>query len=371
MSMEAVQQSIAANTVLQVMDRRDRKPVMRWLAVLERFEAAENKGDALAALQREYAPVMRISQGTFYRKRTAWLEDGIYGLLPAKWRRAMADNAPLPLAFLEFWQEQCFTNQRKTSAAYRSLFWDYLLAGRVIPGYETDWEGIYLMEHPGHTAPARCPYFPHECTPRGWSERNLRNYAPGNYQLIVARQGRAAGRALLPKLPSTRVGLPFGRVFIMDDVEHDVLVKFAGNRNAHHVVELGAVELLTGHYCTFGCKPVRERADGTREKLRESYTRYLLADIACRIGFSRDGCLICGEHGTARVAGDLLQTLNKWAPDTFDFDAGGKLHHPILKGMFHGIRRGNFRFKAALESHHNLKKNDLAQLPGQKGADPV
>lgn len=43
----------------------------------------------------------------------------------------------------------------------------------------------------------------------------------------------------------------------------------------------------------------------------------------------------------------------------------------MLNGLYLGLRRGNFRFKAALESHHSLKKNEMAMLPGQKGADPA
>jgi len=366
-----VQHTMATNVMLAQLPPRERDQVRVWVDIVEQFRRADNKSLALETLNQEYAHLVRFSRGTLYRKVSAYEANGVLGLFPGRVRRMIEEQTPLPPRFIEFWQRLCCDNQRKTAPAFRSLYYDHLTAGRVIPGYETDWAGIFRLQHPGWSAPAACPYEPHSCEPDGWSERNLRRYAPGTYQLVVARQGTAAGREYLPKLPTTRVGLPFGRVFVVDDVEHDAQVTFVGNRSPQGVVELGALELLSAHYCTWGAKPIRERADGTREKLRENYMRYLLADIACRIGFSPDGCLVCGEHGTARLPGDLLETLNRWSGNLFEFAAGGKLNKPMTKGLFLGLRRGNFRFKAALESHHNLKKNDLAALPGQKGADPA
>lgn len=365
-----VQRTIEANSEMAALNEADRVAVQMWLRLLDGFEAAEDKGAALASILAEHRGDLRLSRGTFYRHLAAYREGGARALMPLRERRRLDEATHLPMGFMAFWQQHCYSNQRRIAPAYRSLFFDWLMAGKVIPGYDTNWEGIWRAAHPGWDVPAACPYRPGVSVPAGWTERNLRRYAPGQYQLVVARQGRAAGRELLPKIPTTRVGLPFGRVFVMDDVEHDALIMFAGNREPRGVVELGAMELLTGHYCSWGAKPVRERADGTREKLKEAYVRYLLADIACRIGFSRQGCLIAGEHGTARVTDSILGVLNKWSGGLFEFQAGGLLKHPIAKGLWLGLRRGNFRFKAALESHHSLKKNELAQLPGQKGADP-
>lgn len=49
------------------------------------------------------------------------------------------------------------------------------------------------------------------------------------------------------------------------------------------------------------------------------------------------------------------------------FSAGGKLSVPLDKGLYEGVARGNFRFKALLEGLHSLKHNTLAALPGQVG----
>jgi hypothetical protein len=359
-------------SILGMLNFDERRPVQQWEAALQAFDsAADSRTDVLPALQEKF-PDLKITRATLYRKLSAYREHGLIGLVPVRARRQFHVDTTLPPDFIAFLQQLACDSQRMSgfSAAYRSLFDDHLCAGKVIPGYNTDWVGIYTQEHHGAQPPARCPYVPHRCTPCGWSERNLRYYAPSKYMLTAARIGTAAGRELLPKIPSTRVGLRFGQVFITDDRFHDAQVKFAGNLNAQGVVELGVIELLTAHYCTFGMKPIRERADGTREHLREAFMRYLVADILCRIGYDPTGCKLIGEHGTARMPADLQDLVRSLTSGRFEFQTGAILNAPIAKGLMPGAARGNFRMKAALESAHGRYKNDLALLPGQKGADP-
>jgi hypothetical protein len=362
---------ISDREVFAALKYDERARIAMWETILIRFEQAPNKALAVASLTAEYGVDMRLSQGTLYRRLAAWKQAGWRGLA-RKAALAKVDSPALPPGFVLWWGTIVMGSQRKLSPAYRSLFFDHLCTGRVIPGYDTDWRGIWAAEHPGWAIPERCPYRPHEMTPAGWSERNLRRVGPQVYASTAARIGTAAASAFLPSVPTTRVGLRLGSLWIMDDVFHDVKVRFLGNREAQIVVELGAIEALTGHYATFGFKPVREREDGSREHLRETFVRYLLGDILCRKGFCPDGCLIVGEHGTAHMPKGLLDIVNRWAGEgKVRFLAGGIQNQPIAKGLFEGRARGNFRIKALLESHHNLKKNDLALLPGQKGADPV
>jgi hypothetical protein len=351
----------------------ERAPVTLWQDVLRRFEAAPDKGEAMRTLTTEYAGVLKISQGTLYRKLEAYRKEGLAALFPRAARRRILRESRLPTAFVTWWQTLCCDSQRMTgtAAAYRSLFNDHLGAGRVIPGYNTDWRGIWTLDHDGAQPPEVYPYVPDKTTPHGWSMRSLYRYAPDEYGRTAARIGTKAARELLPKIPSTRVGLRFGSVFIADDRFHDAQVKFAGNLSAQGVVELGAIELLTAHYCTWGAKPVREQADGTREHLREAFMRYLVADILCRIGYDPLGCTIIGEHGTARIPEALLALITRLTCGKVTFQAGAILNAPIVRGLLPGAARGNFRMKAALESAHNRYKNDMALLPGQKGADPA
>lgn len=371
--MAQIHSAVAQCAELSLLGFADKAAVLQLVDLIQSYRATahEAKSAAMSAIA-----ARGISQPRFYRLLNAYDRHGVRALFPLKIRRRIArDQAELdvglPGQFVErCWKILCEESQRCIAAAYRSLFHDHLCAGKVIAGYESDWRGIWSAEHRGWRIPEHCPYRPHTCTPRGWSEGNLRRHAPGAYELTAARVGLLAAREYLPTIPTTRVGLPFGRVYVIDDLYHDAKISFVGNRSPQIVVELGALELLSGHYCTWGCKPVRERDDGTREQLREGFTRYLLADICCRIGICPQGCLIAGEHGTAHLPSDLVETLNRWTGNLISFSAGGIHANPIVRGCFQGVRRGNFRFKAPLESLHNLRKNDLALLPGQKGADP-
>jgi len=343
-----------------------REEIRAWLAALEEFEAAADKAAAVATLSLRYAGRIKISKGTLYRKRKAYLERGWDGLVNKAKIRTVRN--PLPAAFVSFWQGLCMDSQRKVSAAYRSLFNDHLLAGRVIPGYG-DWRRIWGAEHPDWTAPEVCPYRAYDNVPEGWTYRTLLRYAPSAVDLAATRIGLGHASKFLPKVPTTRAGLHLGQFYVIDDVWHDLKVNFLGNRNAHRPLELGALELLSGHYCVWGLKPIIEREDGSKQMLPERYVRYLLAHILCRIGIHSEGCTFMGEHGTARIPDDLVEAINRWAGGRVSFEAGGIHGAPIAKGLYAGRPRGNSRFKAALESHHNLKHNELGLLPGQQGMD--
>lgn len=368
-------EELAALAAIVPIEERMRLRV--WLDVLSRYLAAGDKAAAIDHLVAEYTGRVKISGATIYRNLDAWRALGWTALLRKRWRNAYLAEAQPADDFLEFvaqlWKPLCERSQRCTAAAYRSLFHDYLGAGKLIKGYKADWRGIWRAEHKGMQVPARCPYKPgvRNAHPRGWSQRNLYRLAPDRYERTAARIGMGAAGDYLPKIPTTRVGLPFGRVLVIDDMFHDVKVRLLGNREPQIVVELRALELLTGSCYAWGCKPVREREDGTREHLRETFMRYLIAEVFCRRGYCPDGVLICGEHGTARLPAPLMATLHRWGGDSIVFDAGAIVDTPLTKGLFSGRGRGNFRFKAALESAWNLLKNDLALLPGQKGADPA
>lgn len=360
------------NEVLAQVGFDRRQNYRELIDAFKRHEAAADKTGSLETLLRELPAVVK-SKGTFYRKLAKWQEDGPAAILPAAVRNKLMQRHVngLPLAFVEeLWKILVEENQRVLSAAYRSLFLDWLVPGRVIPGYNTDWRGIWSAQHKGQNPPADCPYRPYDYTPEGWSETNLRRSAPNLFERAAARIGRSAASEFLPKLPTTRVGLRFGQCVVIDDVYHDTRLTFAGNSSPQIAVELGALELLSGDYFSWGMKPVRENDDGTREHLKEAFTRYLMADFLCRVGVCAQGCMVAGEHGTAKLPKELIAVIERWLPGLVRFEAGGLRHAPIAKGLFEGRPGGNFRFKAALESHHNLKKNELAQLPGQKGADP-
>lgn len=319
---------------------------------------------------------MPMAGSTFYRRLAKWEQSGAVAALPAKLRRSgkgpgLATPTRLPPGFVGFWQELCFKSQRVTEAAYRSLFNDWLLAGKTIPGYGKDWRGILDRDYPLFAGDRdECPFAPYAFHPKGWSSRRLAQLAPSRPSLVAARIGTAeALTRFVPDIPNTRAGVPFGAVWVIDDRVHDQLVTVRRNLHAREVVELGGLELLTGHY-TWGMIPALENADGTKQMLRGEYMRYLMAAILCLWGVNKAGCLIAGENATARMGDDLLALLDRLAPGVITFKPGAIMNSPLARGLWLGSAGGNPRWKAPLESIHSYFKNEMAMLPGSKGADP-
>lgn len=347
----------------------ERKEVELWLKLVRRIEMAVDKCAEIAAICREHGHLRGVSKSALYRKRAAFRRSGVAGLV-RRYRRVRGSEVGLPADFVQWLHGRCGLHQRaKFAAVYRSLFVEWLCAGRTIPGYDADWRGIWSREH-GRAAPEDCPYRAYDCTPKGWSYRQLLRHCPDEDVWAAAAQGPWAASAHLPKVPHTRVGLELGQIYVIDDVQHDFKVNFPGQLEAQRPVELGALELLTGHYASYGLCPVRLRVDGSREMLTENYVRYLLVDILCRIGVHPDGVLILAEHGTAAIRGELLGRIHAITGEAgFRVEAGNCFGAPLVAGLLAARPRGNPRWKAALEAHHNLKHNELAMLPGQIGMD--
>ncbi len=348
----------------------ERREIEVWLRLVRRIETATDKTAEVQRIIRDYGHLRGVSQSTLYRKRDLWRRHGVAGLMRRS-RHVRGVRVGLPTEFVQWLQGRCGLNQRaKFAAVYRHLFCDWLLAGKMIPGYDADWRGIWSAEN-GRDAPAECPYRLHDATPRGWSYRQLLRHCPDDDAWAGASIGPWAASAYLPKVPHTRVGLELGQIYVIDDVEHDFRVNFPGQLDAQRPVEVGALELLTGRYASWGLCPVRERADGSREKLKESYVRYLIVDLLCRVGVHPDGVLILSEHGTAAIREELLGRIHAAVGDSrlFRVEAGSVFGAPLVAGLLAARPRGNPRWKAALESHHNLKHNELAMLPGQVGMD--
>ena len=154
---------------------RQRRDASLWLDIVQRMESAGNKAAELSAILSEFAGLKGLSRSGVYRKIAAFERDGVAGLVHASALRRL-DNArdTLPADFVTWWQGLCGLNQRRKAAAvWRSLFFDWLIPGKIIPGYKTDWAGIWSAEHPRGSVPAVCPYSPGGQVPRGWSYRNM------------------------------------------------------------------------------------------------------------------------------------------------------------------------------------------------------
>ena len=367
-----------ADSIYAALTMQQRREVGVWCEICQRLLAAPNKGAEMARILAEYdGKIKGLSRSSAYRKLEAFRERGISGLAPmSAINRLVGEASSLPDEFVQFWQSLCGKHQRqKARAAYRALFLEYLVPGRIIPGYDCDWRGIWSREHPHLTVPAVCPYSPVGQHPEGWSYRNLLLHKPDKDVWAGAAYGAQAMRSLLPSIPHTRVGLEFGSLFVVDDVWHDHKVTFLGEKNAERPLELAMMECLTGRITSWGLTPVRRRDDDSRIMLKESYMRYLLVDMLCRVGVSPRGVTILAEHGTAAIRGGLLEQINAEIKRLTNIDGFVKVEtssvygKPLVEGLFAERPRGNPRFKAMLESTWNLLHNELAMLPGQVGKD--
>ncbi len=367
------------------LDEKSRAAAAAWGEIARRLAAADDKTAEMTRIVRDYAPVFggRISRTTVYRKTEALARFGVAGVVAAaavRKAQGVARAPALPPAFVRFWRGIVLDHQRlKTLSAWRLLMRQHLIAGRVIPGYGTDWRGIWADEHPGEIAPARCPYTDaHQgaaaCAPRGWSYANLLSLAPAEDEKAGAAFGVAALRDFTPSLPHTRAGLRPMQVVTMDDVMLDVYCWYPGEKEPRRPVGLGVMDVLTGSLVDFPLVPVRRRPDGTLAKLDGSVSRFVWANILCNIGVdAQAGVTFLAEHGTAGLAPDEEARLNRilgprpdgspWLTVLRSSTTGA----PLLKGLFAERGRGRPTHKAMLEAAWNLLHNELAALPGAAG----
>ncbi len=338
-----------------------RADAARKMEILRRIMAAPNPL-AEAAVQARLAGSRRgYSRASLIRYYYSMRKAG------ASWR-CLVDHArmprtavTLPAEFIEHWKSRCERNQRASRPAWRALITDWR-AGIEIPGYPRQ-----TGPAAGLLPPASSPWPPAEIAglPRGWTYRNLLRYAPTPFERIVARRGRSAAAEARPLVHTTRVGLSPGQVLFFDDLEHDLKVNFMGvNRQAMRPLELCCLDLFSGCKIAWGMKPTIED-DGIKQKLKEREMRFLLAYILTRIGYRPEGTILGVEHGTAAIREDLAALLSDHSDGAIVVQRSGIEGAAAL--VYEGRGKGIFRFKAPLESSHNLAHNETAALPGQMG----
>jgi hypothetical protein len=88
------------------------------------------------------------------------------------------------------------------------------------------------------------------------------------------------------------------------------------------------------------------------------------------VGYRRDtGTTLIVEHGTAAIRPDFEDRIHHATGGLVKIDRGGIAGQPAYPGMFEGQARGNFRFKATIESSRVRLRNEMAAFPGSVGMD--
>jgi len=178
------------DTLLKKLTFEDSRKAFLWLDIIEKIERSTNKEREIARIQADYKGKLKgLSTTNIYARMAAVYQDGLAGLVGkvAMRRVRMAEGldvsaCALPPSFVQWWKELVINYPRhKILPVWRQVM-HRLINGEVIPGYECDWRGIWLREHPWEDVPPDdCPYKnDHRAGlhPRGWSYSTLFIYAP-------------------------------------------------------------------------------------------------------------------------------------------------------------------------------------------------
>jgi hypothetical protein len=313
------------------------------LAAMQRIDRAENKAAAIRAETLHLIAGRSYSEGAIRKLYyDQWRASGRAWSSLINRARVPARECPLPQAAIDRWHELVFQFRGKHKAAHRSLTraWQ---AGQPIPGFEDS---------------DRTPELP-----RGLSYENLMRpkYRPTKLAGRVASIGLAAAQEFLPGVLTSRVGLAFGSRFVFDDMWHDFKVNVPGQMGARRLLQFHCLELLSACNCARGLKPelLNDRT-GRFERLKEREMLFLLAHVLGNIGYNPEGCVLMMEHGTANVSGRVESLLSDLSGGKLTVGRGSISGSPLAPGLYAGQSKGNFKFKAALESWGNLAHNETA-----------
>ncbi len=260
-----------------------------------------------------------------------------------------------------------------TVGGYNRMMAEWRYGGVSLPAGIGRWQDVWRREFPGRAVPGECPSA-REWTPRGASlpnlARALRNDPDHVFSLKATRLGmRAAHAHVLPVL-STRRGLPVGAVYQFDDVWHNIDIMLPTGKTAQPL-EFAGYDVGSGFKCASLVKPRFTTEDGTRANLKEQQFRFLYGFTMCVVGFHKDGNTSVVEHGTTAIRKEVEKQIKEIPAfgNLITFARSGILSEQVHAGLFVGSGGGNFRFKALVESSHNVMHNRTASLPGSRGRD--
>lgn len=349
--------------------------ILSFVDALAVFAQARDKKAAAAAMAARLAPLgfTGLSLKSLYRKLDDFRREGVWSLVPGKYKRENVRGIVANERFVEYWQTLVLENRRKMKPAWKRLVTDFC-AGLDIPGVGT-WRDVYLQLRgffPGDGEP--CPWSERN-PPPGWSFRNLIKFKPDEFAIVAAHHGMAEAKSRFGlTVTKTRVGLSCCQLIEFDDMWYEHAVMYPGNREPQRVVEFAAIDVLTGHVICHLAKPIRERADGTRETLRAAWAKYVYHYAMCVTGLPSERVVLVGERGTTKADAEFEEALglvNAWrgaqGAGAVEWRTGSLANAPLAKGLHNGAAKGNPRNKPHIEQMHATLKNALGHVLGEIG----
>ena len=326
------------------------------LAIRDAIRNAPSTG--ITAWFKTKSAELGISAGSLRAKYYALTAGGDWKLLIDKRKlsqEGMEKARTSQRSFVAFVLTLVEENQRKNQPAFRRLREIWRTRERSVPGYE-DWPGWPTV-------------------PDGWGDRNLAALVKREQtkaQRRAARVGTSSKTNLyLSHVITTRVGLWPGAVIQMDDMWHNnwVTVRRGNKVVFARVLELGAMDLYSGHRFHYGFKPRLRRDDGTMENLGAKDGRMFVAGLLHRHGICPQGMSMMVEHQTMAIAEDVERLCYDYTQGLLRVSRQPiEGRHNMLLGGWSASEGGNFHAKALIESLGNRIQNDLAHLPMQTGS---
>lgn len=348
----------------------------RRLAVLEYYRCLEN-GMTHARAEERACAVWHAETGKTAVPRTIrnWIEpvercggpehapDVAYTQIGKRAKKGQH----VPPATVDYFVSLLLENQRKFAPAYRKL----------MTQLERWRAGDATAAIPGYSAPP--PNAKGKAHPYRWTYRYLAApiRRPRNAVVVAARQGSIASAALHAIVRRTRAEVRVGEFLLFDDSVYDQKVNLVGlNSRATRPLGLDAMDYASACVFASAFKPALwDDEERVRKMLREWDMVWFLVHVLQTYGYRTDetGTWLIVEHGTAAIPGWLEANLKLVTGGRVQVWRGGTGGDAAFAGVFDGARKGNPRFKAALESSFNRRRNDMADvrlMPGQVGMDP-
>jgi len=335
----------------------ERNHIDARLAYCQRVDAALRRRAAILAEAQRSHNGRKLSEGALrkiYYEQWIRTDRDWFELRDKNLRPNIAPDK-LSDAFVDHWHQRVTDFRGKARAAHRSIKreWD---RGIIPPGFEGT------------------PWTPD--MPAGTSYTNLMKsieYRPTKLMVKVARNGVRSADAFLPSVFTTRVGLAFGSRFVFDDMWHDHKVLVPGQTGLRRLLEFHCVEMLSGCQVARGMKPeILNDRSGKFERLKEKELLFLLAHVLGNLGYNSECCWLMMEHGTASISERVSKILHDASGGALEVKRGTIGDGALAPGLYGGASRGNFKFKAGLESLGNLVHNEMSDrrlMPAQTGSN--
>lgn len=335
--------------------------IFHWRDDLEPILALQPGGGrrkraiAKLALERGMAAV------TVRKKFDAYRDQGLAGLIDRRKHVALQDGEARGMSeedeqLVKLW---CESYQRKNKTAIEALrrAWRQQRVSR-----EQQQRGLSVPQ-------TGTPLDPLSGHPVGWSPRNLERHAPDDVSIKAARRGLSAAKSAMPLVYTSRRELYVGQYYLFDDLWHDHEVVDLDQRKRGRPLEFHGLDLKSACKFVWGCR-TRVEAEFKHEGLKASDFRFVLAAALTGTGYHPTrGTTLIVENATASIPGDVEKLLHDLTGGMIKVERGGMQGAAAHAGQYAGRAKGNFRFKAALESLGNLIHNELSYLPGQVGMD--